>query len=69
MVNLNKTEASSQISPQMNPLSVKKHLADATGKSLNTLVEEAKQEGIEIGKKIASQELENEQKKMLTLLN
>ena len=50
--------------PQMNPLSVKKHLM-CSQKNTNTNVEEAKQEGIEIGKKIASKELENEQQKTL----
>ncbi len=64
-VNQNKeTEA---ISPDAAPNepTISEETPKALQKNTNTNVEEAKQEGIEIGKKIALKELENEQQKTL----
>ena len=64
-VNQNKeTEVSSaDISP--NDTTISEETPNLPQENTNTLVQEAKQEGIETGKKIASQELENEQQKTL----
>ena len=64
---INQNKGSDAISPDAAPneTTIGKETPNVPQENTNTHVEEAKQEGIEIGKKIASKELENEQQKTL----
>ena len=64
-VNLNKEPEAISPDAAPNEPTLSKETPSEPQENTNTLVEEAKREGIETGKKIASQELENEQKKIL----
>ena len=64
-VNLNKEPEAISTDAAPNEPTISEETPNVPQKNTNTNVEEAKQEGIEIGKKIASKELENEQQKTL----
>ena len=64
-VNLNKEPEAISPDAAPNEPTISEETPNVPQKNTNTNVEEAKQEGIEIGKKIASKELENEQQKTL----
>ena len=64
-VNLNKEPEAISPDAAPNEPTISEEIPNVPQKNTNTNVEEAKQEGIEIGKKIASKELENEQQKTL----
>ena len=64
-VNLKKEPEAISPDAAPNEPTISEETPNVPEKHTNTNVEEAKQEGIEIGKKIASKELENEQQKTL----
>ena len=65
VVNLNKEAEAISPDAAPNETTISEEIPNVPQKNTNTNVEEAKQEGIKIGKKIASKELENEQQKTL----